>query len=144
MVSPFLCFQWNTAYLFWTHQPLFLAKTTLCFLFLALALNARFFVKFTLFHFTKEPFLLKLTLEHAYSLLNVIINNLDFQEQSPHFPAICSSPSGLESERKITLSAKKKQDVNMRTRLQDQGRAAGMADVYRATARPPLTSRART
>ena len=79
--------------LFRTHQALFLAKTTLCFLFLALALNARFFVKFTLFHFTKEPFLLKLTLEHANGFLNVIINNLDFQEQSPHFPAICNSPS---------------------------------------------------
>jgi hypothetical protein len=51
--------------------------------------------------------LLKLTLEHANCFLNVIINNLDFQEQSPHFPTICNPPSCLRANGKISYPQEK-------------------------------------
>jgi len=67
------------------HCTHLLAQTTLSFLLFPLTLNARFFVKFALFHFTKKAFLLQFTLENFNRFFDVTVNDSDFQEQSPRF-----------------------------------------------------------
>ncbi len=85
------------------HDTQFLAQPSLRFFLLALLLDARLFVIFTLLHLTEKPFLLKFALQNANRLLDVVIDNMDFQLNSPHSPADFFSISRQPRHENVSL-----------------------------------------